>query len=312
MVIAEEFVCKVYVPLLCGWGYIWGTAGVTWTWEKQEKINQTTDENRAMSRKYGAQWIGDKVTDCSGLILWALKQLGEAIAHHARYQYTDYSARKGRLAGGRREDGQPVLPGTAVFLQGSKDRIHHVGVYVGHGICIEAKGAMYGVVTSALDHWDHWGELKMVDYTDAGSIEDKPAPEILEREERQDVLFHAVVNNPGKWLNVRSGPGKKNSELFRLEKGDAVDVLAEYNGWDQVRFGSRVGWASAEYLKRTDEQPPEEPQEDDDGDKDAPIFLPDEDPQPPEDPQTDLSAAVYELRSIRARIDQVLRILGAN
>lgn len=296
MTTAKLFVEKVYIPLLEGWGYIWGTAGVVWTWDKQEKMNQTTDENRAMSRKYGAQWIGDKVTDCSGLPMWALKQLGEAISHHARYQYTDYSSPKGKLIDGRREDGQPVLPGTAVFLQGSEDRIHHVGVYVGHGICIEAKGAKYGVVTSALDHWDHWGELKMVDYTDAEKIEEEPAPEIPDREERRDVLFHAVVNNPGKWLNVRSGPGTSYSVLFRLEKGDNVDVLAEDNGWDQVRFGSRVGWASAEYLQRTDEQPPEDPPETDEGDKDEDDEL--------------RQSVMDELLEIRKKLDNVIRRMG--
>ena len=296
MVTAKSFVEKVYIPLLEGWGYIWGTAGVVWTWEKQQKMNETTDENRAMSRKYGAQWIGDKVTDSSGLLMWALKQLGETISHHARYQYTDFSGPKGKLAGGRREDGQPVLPGTAVFLQGSKDRIHHVGVYVGHGICIEAKGAKYGVVTSALDHWDHWGELKMVDYTDAQKIEEEPAPEIPDREERQDVLYHAVVNNPGKWLNVRSGPGTSYSVMFRLEKGDNVDVLAEDNEWDQVRFGSRVGWAYAEYLQRTDEQPPEDPPETDEGDKEE---------------EDELRQSVMdELLEIRKKLDNVIRRMG--
>ena len=42
-----------------------------------------------------------------------------------------------------------------------------------------------------------------------------------------------MVNNPGKWLNVRSGPGTSYSVLFRLEKGDAVDVLAEDDGGDK-------------------------------------------------------------------------------
>ena len=300
MVTAKSFVEKVYIPLLEGWGYIWGTAGVVWTWEKQEKMNKTTDENRAMSRKYGAQWIGDRVTDCSGLLMWALKQLGETISHHARYQYTDYSGHKGKLIDGRREDGQPVLPGTAVFLQGTKDKIHHVGVYVGHGVCIEAKGAKYGVVTSELSHWDHWGELKMVDYKDAAEIENEPAPEIPARVEKRDVLFRAVVDNPGKWLNVRSGPGTKYSVLFRLEKGDGVDVLAESDDgkWDQIRYGSRVGWAAAEYLQRTDEQQPEDPPEDDDGDKGE------------EDGTDQLRSVMDELLAIRKKLDDVIRRVG--
>ena len=296
IVTAKAFIEQILIPLREGWGYIYGYAGVTWTAELQDKIERTTDANRAASRQYGSQWIGRKVTDCSGLIRWALRQLGSDIIHQARYQYTDQSARKGKLVDGRREDGQPILPGTCVFLQGNQERIHHVGVYVGGGICVEAKGARYGVVTSKLDHWDHWGELKMVDYTDAEKIEEEPAPEIPDREEKRDVLYHAVVNNPGKWLNVRSGPSTSYSTLFRLEKGDAVDVLAEDNGWDQVRFGSRVGWASAEYLQRTDEQPPEDPPETDEGDKAE---------------EDELRQSVMdELLEIRRKLDNVIRRMG--
>ena len=40
-------------------------------------------------------------------------------------------------AGGKRTDGQPLKPGTAVFLTKGSDR-HHVGLYVGDGKVIEA------------------------------------------------------------------------------------------------------------------------------------------------------------------------------
>ena len=121
--------------------------------------------------RYGAKWIGKPVTDCSGLLRRALYWLGESIAHHARYQYTDYCRKKGRLVNGRREDGTLPLPGSAVFLKGKKPNIHHVGVYVGDDTVVEAKGTSSGVVTSRLSRWDYWGELKMVDYTDAEKLE---------------------------------------------------------------------------------------------------------------------------------------------
>ena len=298
MATAKNFCAYVLIPLMEAWGYIYGTAGRTWTETLQQAWSQPGHKNWEQTKKYGAQWIGRKVCDCSGLLVWALKQLGETIVHHARYQYTDWCREKGRLVNGCREDGKPILPGTAVFLKGKEDRIHHVGVYVGHGICVEAKGTRWGVVTSELSHWDYCGELKMVDYTDAAEIENEPAPEIPEREEKQDVLYRAIVDNPGAWMNVRSGPGKKYSELFRLERGDEVEVLEEENGWDEVRFGSRVGWASAEYLKRTDEQPPEEPPEDDDGDKGE------------EDGTDQLRSVMDELLAIRKKLDDVIRRVG--
>ena len=310
MVPAKDFIEQILIPLRDGWGYIWGYAGTMWTSALQENINKTTDENREMSRLYGSQWIGRKVTDCSGLLRWALKQLGEEIPHHARYQYTNHSSPKGKLVNGSREDGKPILPGTAVFLQGSQDRIHHVGVYVGSGICVEAKGAKYGVVTSKLDHWDHWGELKAVDYTDAAGLEG--AIEIPERGDPPVEIYpRALVNNPQSWLNVRALPSSSSSLVFRVEKGSIVEVLAQDPSWWLIRFGGRIGWAFAEYLQLIQEPVIEEP-----GDTE-PVIVPD--PQPAEDPQADepsedpdVAAAISELRGIRERVDQVLRILGGN
>lgn len=268
MITAKEFISWVYVPLRENWGYIYGTAGRMWTESLQKAWSQPGHKNYEQTKAYGAQWIGRMVTDCSGLLCWALKQEGEEIVHQARYQYTDWCKAKGKLAGGKREDGKPLLPGTAVFLRGSEDHIHHVGVYVGHGICIEAKGTRWGVVTSQPDHWDHWGELKMVDYTDAEKFENEPAPAAPERP--SDTLGRAMVDNPGAWLNVRKGPGTDYPVLFRLEKGDIVDILAidDAKNWDQIRFGGRTGWASADYLRILDADPPAE--EPDDGQQDDP------------------------------------------
>ena len=262
MAAARDFIQWVLYPLLNLWGYIYGASGQVWTEAAQDRIEKTTDENRAMSRKYGSQWIGQRVIDCSGLVMWALKQLGVTVVHQARYLYTDWCVNKGTLAGGKREDGSAPLPGTAVFLQGDKDRIHHVGVYIGHGIVVEAKGARYGVVTSGLDSWDHWGELKVVDYTDAARIEDEPEPEIPasrrgDRPEPSGEYPKALVNNPRRWLNVRSGPGENYALRFRVERGSVVDVLYQDAEWWQVRQGKQVGWAFAAYLQLMQEEGPE-------------------------------------------------------
>lgn len=277
MVTAKDFVAQVWIPLNEGWGYIYGTWGKMWT----EALQQAA--TREQTKKYGAQWIGHMVTDCSGLIRWALKQLGEDIVHHATYQYTDWCKSKGKLVNGQREDGKPILPGTEVFLQGGETKIHHCGVYVGNGVCIEAKGTQSGVVTSKLDHWDHWGELKMIDYSKAAELENGsvPVPEVP-----ADVAVKAEVDNPGKWLNVRSGPGTSYPVQFRLDKGTVVDILAQSDGWCQIRSNGRVGWASAEYLKVLE---PEEPE------------------QPTEDPDIEI---INELVSIRNRIDDIIDKLG--
>ena len=290
MVTAEAFIEKVKIPLNEKWGYIYGTWGTIWTQKKQDAAT------REMTIKYGSRWIGHMVTDCSGLLRWALYQLGETIVHHARYQYTDYCNVKGKLVNGHREDGKPVLPGSAVFLQGSEAHIHHVGVYVGGDTVIEAKGTIYGVVTSHLNHWDHWGELKMVDYTDAAYLEtSEPITPEQPEDAQAGTIIRAVVSNPNRWLNVRSGPGTQYQVVFQIEKGTIVDVLdAGEPDWWQIRYGGRIGWASAQYLVPIQGDVPEQPDE-----------VPDDDDEPkPED--ADLSAVLDQLKGIRDQVDSLI------
>ena len=159
------------------WGYIWGTSGTMWTAAKQENLEKTTDADRANSRKYGSKWIGHMVADCSGLFVWAFKQLGGSIYHGSDTMYRKYCANKGELKSGARTDGQGLKPGTAVFVwKESKRKYTHVGLFVGGVTVIEAAGARAGVTTSKITDkkWTNWGELTAVDYSGTAP---EPAPE---------------------------------------------------------------------------------------------------------------------------------------
>lgn len=139
------------------WGYIWGTRGQTWTQADQNKAT------RAMTIQYGQKWVGRRVADCSGLFVWAYKLHGESIYHGSNTIWNKYTDpdRRGPLAGEVR-----IRKGTAVFQNTNGSR-GHIGLYIGGGMCIEAKGTKSGVVTSPLATWDEWGELTQVDYTGA-------------------------------------------------------------------------------------------------------------------------------------------------
>ena len=141
------------------YGYVWGTAGVLWTAAKQKAAT------REQTVKYGSKWIGHYVADCSGLFTWAFKQLGGTMYHGSNTMYKSYCTAKGKLTKGKRSDGMTILPGTAVFT-GTEGDHGHVGLYVGDGKVIEAKGTQYGVVESNVTDkkWTYWGELKGVDY----------------------------------------------------------------------------------------------------------------------------------------------------
>lgn len=163
----EALIAKFQYAYDNAWGYIWGTAGVMWTAEKQKELEKTTDSSRESGRLYGSKWIGHMVADCSGLFAWAFKQLGGTMYHGSNTMYLHWCTAKGQLKNGRRTDGQDLKPGTAVFTYNSaKENYSHVGLYIGNGVVIEAKGTKAGVTKSKItdSRWTNWGELKGVSY----------------------------------------------------------------------------------------------------------------------------------------------------
>ena len=157
------------------WGYIWGTAGETWTAARQAQLEKTTDADRANSRKYGSKWIGHKVADCSGLFSWAFKQLGGYMYHGSDTMFRKYCTRTGELKNGHPAGGGILPVGVAVFTYNKdKKKYGHVGLNIGGGYVIEARGAYYGVVMTKIESrpWVAWGELKGVNYSN-----ETPAPE---------------------------------------------------------------------------------------------------------------------------------------
>ena len=215
------------------WGYIWGTAGVEWTKAKQAALEKTTDADRANSRKYGSQWIGHMVADCSGLFSWAFAQLGGYMYHGSNTMWDKYCTSHGELINGVRDDGRDLIPGTAIFTHSSEKR-GHVGLYIGDGLVIEAAGAKQGVITSKLTDkkWVEWGELKCVDY--GGKPE--PVPE-----------GYAIVT--GKNLALRQGPSTSCKVITRAPTGSRVKITEPPSEWEYVTYNGKQGYMMKQYLK---------------------------------------------------------------
>lgn len=60
----------------------------------------------------------------------------------------------------------PDIPGVLVFMPG------HVGIYIGNGKVIEARGHAYGVVETNLigRGWKEWGKLDWIEYTEENTM----------------------------------------------------------------------------------------------------------------------------------------------
>ena len=229
MIRAEDLIAKFEYALENGWGYIWGKWGQIWTAKDQ------ANASREMTVKYGSKWIGHHVADCSGLFRWAYDKFGLAIAHGSNSIFDRYCSRTGKLKNGRRTDGEELKPGSPVFT-GDANEHGHIGLYIGGGEVIEAKGTQAGVVKSKVtdSKWTWWGELSAVEYTD--TPEPKPAE------------GYAVVT--GKRVALRKEPSKTAAIIMRIDTGETVKLEEEPpKEWDYVEYKGKTGWMMREFLK---------------------------------------------------------------
>ena len=179
MIRASDLVEKFKYALSEHWGYIWGTAGVLWTSAKQaQKVQYMvskygTDWKKSADAKadnyykaalYGSKWINHTVADCSGLFVWAFKQLGGSIYHGSNSIYDRYCSEKGKITDDIRKT---MLPGTAVFVCKPSGNKSHIGLYAGNGKVIEEKGTEAGCCVSNVTDgkWTYYGLLKGIEYT---------------------------------------------------------------------------------------------------------------------------------------------------
>ena len=143
--------------------YWYGTFGNTATQAllttKRKQYPAYYDQSK-YNVKFTSQF-GLRVHDCVGLIkgyLWS-----ETPTSTPKYNSAQDVSANG-MRGKCKESGKigtlPELPGVLVFMDG------HVGVYVGGGEVIEARGHDYGVVKTRLKDrpWTSWGKCPWIEY----------------------------------------------------------------------------------------------------------------------------------------------------
>ena len=250
-----DLIAKFQYALNNKWGYILNTWHTKWTQALQDKkVSYMKNKygsdwkNSASAKKddsytaamYGAQWIGQWVTDCSGLFYWSFKELGGYMYHGSNTMWSKYCVSQGKLSNGKRTDGKMLKPGTAVFvLKGASNR-SHVGLYIGNDTVIEASGTKVGVITTKITNtkWCEWGELKGVDYGSSGSstpVEPTPTTSV------KSALVNATK------VALRSAPSTSASILTRVDKGERVQVLDD-TGWTKVTYQGRTGYMMTKFL----------------------------------------------------------------
>ena len=147
-----------------GWGYVWGSFGFLLT---ESQLQQLKAQYPEMVGGYESiirsKWLGGRTTDCVGLI----KSYGWFDPNELKIRYgtngmPDVTANGMYYAAtvSGTIDTIPEVPGLAVWCNG------HIGVYVGNGEVIEARGTSSGVVKTKLAerHFTHWLQVPYIRY----------------------------------------------------------------------------------------------------------------------------------------------------
>jgi hypothetical protein len=234
---ASQLVAFVLKAVAGMWGYVLGGQGETWSKELAEKWAKSRNKPKSwIGTKISyfveacARWFNHKIADCSGLIIAAIRSIDP--------DYSDQSA--DGLYSRCTEKGPiktiPEIPGICVHKPG------HIGIYVGNGYVVEAKGYKVGVVKTKLKDgpWTGWGKLAAVDYSEYEGKE--PKMPTLRKGSKG-----TVVEKLQELLNTKLGIELKVDGVFGSRTKKAVRNY-------QKKFGLKVDgvvgpqtWASLGY-----------------------------------------------------------------
>ena len=173
MLTSEGLVKHVKMANKEKWGYVWGTFGLLLTLNIfQEKLAQYPDGVGKYEDFIKKNWMNKRTVDCIGLIKSYIWWEGTNPKYDPCLDITanemfKVAADKGPMSTFPdslypKDNG---IPGLCVWKDG------HIGVYIGGGLVIEARGTMYGVVLTPLrgnlaTEWTHWLKCPFVEYGD--------------------------------------------------------------------------------------------------------------------------------------------------
>ena len=228
-----------YAVNAVGGGYCWGADGQTCTPAFRQELAARTSNSAAKENLLTvcAKWDGKKVWDCSGLFRGAWRALLKYRSGGATGIYKKWCSMTGTI------DTLPDEPGIAVF-RGIPNNMEHIGLYIGGGEVIDARGSAKGVVRGTLEsygRWTHWGRFEDVDYGESEA--ESPAT--------NKVKWSATVRTKtGNGISLWDTP-LKSASVQRVPEGATVDVLYEAgNGFVLAFYNGVLGYADAGYLVR--------------------------------------------------------------
>lgn len=242
---ARDLITAFQSYLVAHDGYIPNTSGETWTADKQAKATGEAVQ------KYGYQWIGHRVEDCSGAFVRAYKAHGLSIYHGSNRIAREYvvellppsAANPGMMAFKLRKPGEKYYDLPREYKQGGKhyncdlNDYYHIGLVDDNpAYVINAQSTQTGVVRSKLTNgWDCVAWPKAVQHDEGG-----------EPMQRQVI---------GGKLNLRENPDTHSNRIAQIPDGAIVTVDEYGDKWCRVEYNGKVGYAVTQFLAPVDEAP---------------------------------------------------------
>lgn len=218
------------------WGYVWGTFGYVLTETLlNQKLAQYPNNVCGYESFIRQNWLGRRTTDCAGLIksyLWYNEGQNKIIYN----SNTDVSANG--MYNGAKEKGTintiPEIQGICVWKKG------HIGIYIGNGQVIEAKGTKYGVVQTPLrgvgaNSWTHWLKCPFIEYIEENKV-DYP---LIKRGSKGEYVktLQAILNRKGYNLVVDGDFGLKTEKAiidYQRKNGLQADGIVGKKTWTKL------------------------------------------------------------------------------
>ena len=182
-----------------------------------------------------AAQTGKRAYDCAQLTRWAMDSVGIKTVSGAtsQWQKTHWES-MGEI------DTLPEGKLCFVFREDEKNKMGHVGIALGDGSAVHAKGHDYGVVRegiAAYGRWTHWA-------IPAG-LYGESIPE-QEAKESYEVI--------GTRLALRACMTTASAVLARIDSGKIVQGVPVSSDWVKVSYDGKTGYCMAEYLRSTEPQ----------------------------------------------------------
>ena len=185
--------------------------------------------------------IGKRTTDCHGLIEWFLAELAGGKWSYDTTADGAFAAAQGKGAIGS----IPELPGVCVRYPG------HVGVYIGGGYVVEARGFEYGVCLTKLPErpWTHWYRHPKIRY----AVKALPAPspmKVGKTTGRYSIVWLQLALNRQIAAGYITGPALAVDGVYGSKTAKAAAAYWQRKGWSKKAEVWSVGANTVKALAR--------------------------------------------------------------